>query len=188
MFKPIWFGRSNVNIFGCGSKVRSWGYAGFSLWLHLPVPLFRATAIYLILTQWCDPCSKPSCSMSEPRLHRRRSRAEARLRMRPGSAGTELSPGAYYVVAYGYGAKLNHYSNISLGGISHPEFRSTLMSKSGWLFHMAMGQKPCYPPVNIPIPTKIGSKLGGAPTPIGFDAQPYGYGSKLNDQATDRRF
>ena len=29
--------------------------------------------------------------------------------------------------------------------------------------HMAMGQKPV-PPVNIPIPTKIGSKMGGAPT------------------------
>ena len=32
------------------------------------------------------------------------------------------------------------------------------------------------PPVNIPIPTKIGSKMGGAPTPkwdsIGFDPQP----------------
>ena len=26
---------------------------------------------------------------------------------------------------------------------------------------MAMGQKPGYPPVNIPIPTKIGSKMGG---------------------------
>ena len=40
---------------------------------------------------------------------------------------------------------------------------------------MAMGQKPV-PPVNIPIPTKIGSKMGGAPTPkwdtIGFDPQP----------------
>ena len=33
------------------------------------------------------------------------------------------------------------------------------------------------PPVNIPIPTKIGSKMGGAATPkwdpIGFDPQPY---------------
>ena len=28
-------------------------------------------------------------------------------------------------------------------------------------FQMAMGQKPAYPPVNIPIPTKIGSKMGG---------------------------
>ena len=28
---------------------------------------------------------------------------------------------------------------------------------------MAMGQNPV-PPVNIPIPTKIGSKMGGAPT------------------------
>ena len=40
---------------------------------------------------------------------------------------------------------------------------------------MAMGQNPV-PPVNIPIPTKIGSKMGGAPTPkqdpIGFDPQP----------------
>ena len=37
---------------------------------------------------------------------------------------------------------------------------------------MAMSQNPI-PPVNIPIPTKIGSKMGGAPTPkwdpIGFD-------------------
>ena len=42
--------------------------------------------------------------------------------------------------------------------------------------HMAMGQNPV-PPVNIPIPTKIGSKLGGAYLPqngtIGFDPQPY---------------
>ena len=29
---------------------------------------------------------------------------------------------------------------------------------------LAMGQNPV-PPVNIPIPTKIGSKMGGAPTP-----------------------
>ena len=29
---------------------------------------------------------------------------------------------------------------------------------------MAMGQNPV-PPVNIPIPTIIGSKMGGAPTP-----------------------
>ena len=39
---------------------------------------------------------------------------------------------------------------------------------------MAMGQNPL-PPVNIPIPTKIGSKMGGAPTPkwdtTGFDPQ-----------------
>ena len=31
--------------------------------------------------------------------------------------------------------------------------------------NMAVGQNPV-PPVNIPIPTKIGSKTGGAPTPI----------------------
>ena len=40
---------------------------------------------------------------------------------------------------------------------------------------MALGQKPA-PPVNILIPTKIGSKMGGAPIPkwdpIGFDPQP----------------
>ena len=40
---------------------------------------------------------------------------------------------------------------------------------------MAMGQNPV-PPVNIPIPTKIGSKMSGAPTPkwgpIGIDPQP----------------
>ena len=40
---------------------------------------------------------------------------------------------------------------------------------------MAVGQNPVYP-VNIPIPTKIGSKMAGAPTPkwdpIGFDPQP----------------
>ena len=29
---------------------------------------------------------------------------------------------------------------------------------------LAMGQNPV-PPVNIPIPTKTGSKIGGAPTP-----------------------
>ena len=38
--------------------------------------------------------------------------------------------------------------------------------------HMAVGQNPL-PPVNIPSPTKIGSKMGGARTPkwdpIGFD-------------------
>ena len=46
------------------------------------------------------------------------------------------------------------------------------------VFHMATGQKPVSP-VNIPIPTKIGSKIGGEFTyqpkwdPIGFDPQPY---------------
>ena len=44
--------------------------------------------------------------------------------------------------------------------------------------HLAMGQFPV-PPVNMPIPTKIGSKMGGAPTPkrdpIGFDPQPFFY-------------
>ena len=53
---------------------------------------------------------------------------------------------------------------------------------------MAMGQNPV-PPVNISIPTKIGSKMGGAPTnrlkwvvnsptpkwdPIGVDPRPNG--------------
>ena len=41
---------------------------------------------------------------------------------------------------------------------------------------MAMGQNSV-PPVNTPIPTKIGSKMGGAPTPkwdpVGFDPQPH---------------
>ena len=36
--------------------------------------------------------------------------------------------------------------------------------------HVAMGQNPV-PPVNIPIPTKIGSKMGGAP--IRIDPQPF---------------
>ena len=35
--------------------------------------------------------------------------------------------------------------------------------------HLAMGQKPV-PPVNIPIPTKIDSKMGGI---ISFDPQPF---------------
>ena len=43
--------------------------------------------------------------------------------------------------------------------------------------YMAMGQNPV-PPANIPSPTKIGPKMGGAPTPKwdlgGFDPQPYG--------------
>ena len=41
--------------------------------------------------------------------------------------------------------------------------------------HMAMGQNPV-PPVNIPFPTKIGSKMGGAAPKwdtIDFDPQPY---------------
>ena len=37
---------------------------------------------------------------------------------------------------------------------------------------MAMGQKAGYPSANIPTPTKIGSKMGGAPTPSVFDPQP----------------
>ena len=37
--------------------------------------------------------------------------------------------------------------------------------------HMAMGQKPV-PPVNIPIPTKIGSKMGGASAPTNQDGIP----------------
>ena len=47
----------------------------------------------------------------------------------------------------------------------------SMNSKSGH------GSKARNPPVNIPIPTKIGSKMGGAPTPkwdpINFDPQPY---------------
>ena len=43
--------------------------------------------------------------------------------------------------------------------------------------HLAMGQNPVHL-ANIPIPTKIGSKMGGAPTPkwdpIGFDPLPVG--------------
>ena len=35
--------------------------------------------------------------------------------------------------------------------------------------HLAMGQKPG-PPVNIPIPAKIGSKMGGT---LAFDPQPF---------------
>ena len=43
-------------------------------------------------------------------------------------------------------------------------------------YYMAMGQDPV-PPVNIPMPTLLGSKMGGAPKtptwdPIGFDPQP----------------
>ena len=56
------------------------------------------------------------------------------------------------------------------------------------LLEVAMGQNPV-PPVNIPIPTKIGPKMGGAPTPkwepIGFDPQPSetSSGSNPSDQA-----
>ena len=45
-------------------------------------------------------------------------------------------------------------------------------------YHLAMGQNPV-PPVNIPISTKIGSKMGGAPAPtpkwdpMGFDPWPF---------------
>ena len=50
---------------------------------------------------------------------------------------------------------------------------------------LAMGQNPVLS-VNIPIPTKIGSKMGGAPTPkwdpIGFDSRPIGR-PLLNHQA-----
>ena len=50
----------------------------------------------------------------------------------------------------------------------------TALGKWPWVFY-AQNPKPV-PPVNIPIPTKIGSKMGGAPTPkwdpIGFDSQP----------------
>ena len=45
---------------------------------------------------------------------------------------------------------------------------------------MTMGQNPV-PPVNIPLPTKIGSKVGGAPIPkwdpIGVDPQSNAKGS-----------
>ena len=48
---------------------------------------------------------------------------------------------------------------------------------------MGMGQKPV-PLVNIPIPTKIGSKMGGEFTypkwdPIGFDPQPYNHKKQM---------
>ena len=42
---------------------------------------------------------------------------------------------------------------------------------------MAMGQNPNRTPVKIPIPTKIGSKMGASPpqhSTIGFDPQPNG--------------
>ena len=53
----------------------------------------------------------------------------------------------------------------------------TILSSSISRPQMAMGQNPV-PPANIPIPTKIGSKMGGAPTPnwdpIGFGPRPNG--------------
>ena len=55
-------------------------------------------------------------------------------------------------------------------GLGHAEAEAICVRTS-----MAKGQNPV--PLNIPIPTKIGSKMGGAPTPIwepiGFDPQPY---------------
>ena len=58
------------------------------------------------------------------------------------------------------------------------------LCKSTWnqvSSQMAMGQQPV-PPVNIPIPTKMKPKMGGAPTPnwypIGFDPQPNGDSSR----------
>ena len=53
-------------------------------------------------------------------------------------------------------------------------FRSRLLAWVRTGAH-AHGEKNPSPPVNIPIPTKIGSKMGGSPTPngtIGFDPQP----------------
>ena len=53
---------------------------------------------------------------------------------------------------------------------------------------MAMGQNP-EPPVNIPIPTKIGSKMGGEFTyqwdPIGFDPQPYPSNDRPGSASSD---
>ena len=49
---------------------------------------------------------------------------------------------------------------------------------------MAMGQNPV-PPVNIPIPTKIGSKMGGQNGTVGFDPQPNGMVHGTNEH---RRF
>ena len=55
---------------------------------------------------------------------------------------------------------------------------------------MAKGQKPVFP-VNIPISTQIGSKVGGAPTPkrdpIGFNPQPDGKGSSNQDTSASHR-
>ena len=49
-----------------------------------------------------------------------------------------------------------------------------LINVGSTLRHMAMGQNPV-PPVNIPVPTKIVSKMGGHLSQngtIGFDQQP----------------
>ena len=44
--------------------------------------------------------------------------------------------------------------------LAHPTLLSRIPLLAHHHRHMAMGQKPV-PPVNIPIPTKIGSKMGG---------------------------
>ena len=66
--------------------------------------------------------------------------------------------------------------------------QQTTFQKQHLRHDVAMGQKPGYLPVNIPIPTKIGPKMGGAPTPtwdpIGFDPQPRVQVSALTDFST----
>ena len=53
---------------------------------------------------------------------------------------------------------------------------ATLHRTNTTSIHLAMGEKPGYPPANIPIATKIGSKMGVEHLPqngtIGFDPQP----------------
>ena len=56
---------------------------------------------------------------------------------------------------------------------------------TSFCWKMAMGQKSNRTPVNFPIPTKMGSKMGGAPAPkwdpIGFDPQPNQLGTPLRN-------
>ena len=54
-------------------------------------------------------------------------------------------------------------SNFSGGSCPPSPFLRRFPIESSWR-QMAMGQM-AVPPVNIPIPTKIGSKMVGAPTP-----------------------
>ena len=54
-------------------------------------------------------------------------------------------------------------ANVAIIGLIQPHIAITFHEVFGSLTYVAMGQEPVHP-VNIPIPTKIGSKMGGTPT------------------------
>ena len=102
-------------------------------------------------------------NLESPELSRRRT--EARLKRSRAAKTTQPEP--------------NQTKPETLQGPEDPK-QTKAKHRVNWVCSfvedMAMGQNPV-PPVNMPIPTKIKPKMGGAPIPrwdpIGFEPWPY---------------